>query len=50
MFSNMRRFLLFGKPPRTPLLGDKYSVSPQTGAILLVDEFPHATVAAGMIY
>ncbi len=43
-------FILSGEPPRTPLLGDKYSVRRQTGAILLVDEFTPATVAAGMIY
>ncbi len=43
-------FILFGKPPRKPLCGDNCGVSRPTSAILLVDEFTPATVAAGMIY
>jgi sulfate adenylyltransferase subunit 1 (EFTu-like GTPase family) len=33
----------------TPLFWDSYKKNRQTGAIMLVDEFTNATVAAGMI-
>ena len=31
-----------------PVFWDPYKKNPQTGSVLLVDEFTHATVAAGM--
>jgi sulfate adenylyltransferase subunit 1 len=34
---------------QTPLFSDSYKKNRQTGSVLLVDEFTHATLAAGMI-